>query len=235
MTNKTVKPFAIRKTDDITDEMVQEILDKCVSLGAIADEGVVDMAPRNYNTTMSPKYWTYFGVSARNETLFSDSLDAFDDLDCLIGLDQLDGHLGIVTQGDDTCKSLRNVKIDLRKLDSSGAPIGEVDEELSRAFQEAVFASGGLWNGDTEPKVQLTYCPFLYVCGDGRICKTDKGSDTYFQEDDEKQITFTYERKLDWNAEYVVEEDASEKQTIQAEMKALEEQLAVLREKVGEL
>lgn len=112
---------------------------------------------------------------------------------------------------------LRNVKIDLRKED------GTVDEELSRAFQEAVFASGGTWHQNNYKPKYLDK-PFISVNADGGIGYWVEGDcihPTY------QEITFEYERELIHKA-YLKEEASpldKEKEFIKKNITLLQEQL----------
>ena len=122
----------------------------------------------------------------------------------LITLDQLDAHLGLAPEAFD----LRNTKIDLRKKD------GTVDEELSRAFQEAVFELEGRWDyGGVCDNVDAVGSRFLYVDSFLRITYTSGNDEAYFKKHKNKQISFSYERKLEWKAEYI--KDKEPKQVVE--------------------
>ncbi|AHK11214.1 hypothetical protein S14_105 [Shewanella sp. phage 1/4] len=90
--------------------------------------------------------------------------------------------------------SLLNTKLDCRK------PDGTVDEELSRAFQEACFEQGIKWLG-TDDTVQYLSSPFLFVEQYGCLSHTTLQSEKFFYEfEDCKQINFKYSRTLTWEA-----------------------------------
>ena len=85
--------------------------------------------------------------------------------------------------------SLLNTKLDCRKED------GSVDEELSRAFQEACFEQG--ITGEF-----LNNKNFLFNT-EGDDCVTWCGSEQGFANNANKQINFTYTRKFEWEATIV--------------------------------
>lgn len=94
-------------------------------------------------------------------------------------------------------QSLLNTKLDCRK------PDGTVDEELSRAFQEACFEQGIKWlyKDDT---VQFLNSPFLFAEQDGCLGYTTLLSEKSFYEfEDCIQINFKYSRTLTWEATIV--------------------------------
>ena len=98
--------------------------------------------------------------------------------------------------------SLLNTKLDCRKAD------GTVDEELSRAFQEACFEQGILWCAKHN-EIRYIDEPFLYA-EEGCLYYTDDDSSNYFENQSNKQINFKYSRTLTWEATEVptkVEED----------------------------
>lgn len=182
MENKTkeIQPFAIdcRKFDKPT---VQMIIDKMKCAGIKEYETL-----ESYSWNMCDCW----GYNRSRGTYTADIEEiALHFGGNLITLDQLDVHLG-----KNTCTELRNVKIDLRKED------GSVDEELSKAFQEAVFEGGGSWESGKE-SVQLTNKKFLFVSCTGEISFSD--SPPTFDTDNLRQIHFSYERKLEWSAEFV--------------------------------
>lgn len=103
-------------------------------------------------------------------------------------------------------KSLANVKLDCRK------PDGSVDEELSRAFQEACFEQGigwGLWH--TEYVVKHLSQQFLFV-EEGRLTYGDGFE--YFKGHNTTEIKFTYEHKLVWDYEIVTKEEVAERKVV---------------------
>lgn len=120
-----------------------------------------------------------------------------------LGSNKLD-NLTFIDTNKPVATSLLNTKLDCRK------PDGTVDEELSRAFQEACFEQGIKWlyKDDT---VQFLNSPFLFAEQDGCLGYTTLSSEKFFYEfEDCKQINFTYSRKLEWEAtvvEPIVEED----------------------------
>jgi hypothetical protein len=100
-----------------------------------------------------------------------------------------------------TVTSLLNTKLDCRKAD------GTVDEELSRAFQEACFEQGILWAWDRRKLVSNLDGPFIYVTDTG-LCQGE--NETTFKGSNYKQINFKYSRTLTWEIveiTHVVEED----------------------------
>ncbi len=98
----TVRPFYIKKTSDITRQQVQDALDKCVSLGAIASERYSEVETTieyDYLITTTSEY-LYFGVAANPKveiagTALHDYKEYFGPDAIEITLDQLDEHLGI--------------------------------------------------------------------------------------------------------------------------------------------
>lgn len=90
--------------------------------------------------------------------------------------------------------SLLNTKLDCRK------PDGSVDEELSRAFQEACFGQGILWCGQYKD-IRYLSSPFLFAEPDGCLGYTNIESEKFFNEFVScKQINFKYYRTLTWEA-----------------------------------
>jgi hypothetical protein len=86
--------------------------------------------------------------------------------------------------------SFANTKIDLRDAE------GNVDEEKSIAFQEACFKEGYRWCSG-EKTVQFTNKPFLYQ---NDYATLGFGScNGFFSESLLTEITFEYERKLEYN------------------------------------
>lgn len=91
-------------------------------------------------------------------------------------------------------QSLLNTKLDCRK------PDGTVDEELSRAFQEACFEQGILWCGQYKD-IRYLSSPFLFAEPDGCLGYTNIESEKFFNEFVScKQINFKYYRTLTWEA-----------------------------------
>lgn len=94
-----------------------------------------------------------------------------------------------------TITDLRGTKIDLRRED------GSVDEELSRAFQEACYEQGIGWSGVSE-KIYKPNVPFLYIELDGYLWSDTWGhlGEQVFHSCGNKEISFTYKRTLEWEA-----------------------------------
>jgi hypothetical protein len=97
-------------------------------------------------------------------------------------------------------QSLLNTKLDCRK------PDGTVDEELSRAFQEAVtegmhnkYCGYALdtYSGSVE---KFTSATFLFVSLGGMLSYDDSGEDDFFNRNSKTQINFKYSRTLTWEA-----------------------------------
>lgn len=182
---KEIKPFAI-DCSGFDKQTVQMIIDKMLEAGI-----------RKYDTlnsfTLEWNYFKYWGYNADYGT-YAGNLNPtgkwFNSSE-IITLDQLDDWLGL-----NPCNSLRNVKIDLRD------EIGNVDEELSKVFQEAVFESGGKWRSGTKAVV-LTTEPFIFVNNNGGMSST-RNVDV-FNNSDWKQITFSYKRSFEWKAEFIEE------------------------------
>jgi hypothetical protein len=121
--------------------------------------------------------------------------------------------------------SLLNTKLDCRK------PDGTVDEELSRAFQEACFEQGITWMGSSL-NTQHTGGAFLYVDRELGFGETFN----FFKEDTKKQINFKYSRKLEWEAtevEHVTPEIVEEEMVsicgVEYSAKELSEALALIK------
>lgn len=90
--------------------------------------------------------------------------------------------------------SLLNIKLDCRKAD------GTVDEELSRAFQEACFEQGILW-GCHLIEIRHLDKPFLFTDYlDNSITFGDFEEEIYFNNNRREQINFKYSRTLTWEA-----------------------------------
>lgn len=205
------KPFYIKYEGWMTDGQVQEVLNKAVSAGAKRMLGVKSLSDDKETTfVFTPCCWRYFGVDEYNITEASDASYCFGEDVVLLTLDQVDAHLGldkpepINNRVVNTPKSLANVKLDCRK------PDGSVDEELSRAFQEACFEQVIQWkdNGSTIRKLQINY---LYTNGS---CITYGIVADNFNSDHRKEIKFTYERKLVWDYEVVAKEEPPERKVI---------------------
>jgi hypothetical protein len=99
--------------------------------------------------------------------------------------------------------SLLNTKLDCRKAD------GTVDEELSRAFQEACFEQGVKWCGKYN-EIRHLEKSFLYVEDGDCLYYSDEVTFKYFKNHSNKQINFKFSRKLEWEATEVepdVEDD----------------------------
>lgn len=211
MNNLRVKPFYIEYESWMTDEDVQEVLDKAVSAGASYDnqvESVTGFTLRSFN----PYLWVYFGVGEEFVTMCSDLVAGFGEDAVLITLYQVDAHLGLtkpepVTETAVQPKSLANVKLDCRK------PDGSVDEELSRAFQEACFEQGIGWEDEFENIEIQEGCNFLYT-GLEKLLYSDENNRTDFESEPEKEIKFTYERKLVWDYEIVAKEEPVERKVV---------------------
>lgn len=107
-----------------------------------------------------------------------------------------------------TIISLRNTKIDLRK------PDGTVDEELSRAFQDACFEQGISWcSGDKTPVyLEASDLVGFLVVDSKHLYTLHNYEEDYFKEEAATQVTFTYKRKLEWEATEVVPKDDTNKQ-----------------------
>ena len=131
--------------------------------------------------------------------------------------------------------SLLNTKLDCRKAD------GSVDEELSRAFQEAVTKGmhnkyGG-WsiNSYKESVERFTSVPFLFVSESGMLSLGDFDEEGHFNSNSKTQINFTYSRTLTWEAteiEPVTPEPADEMVDIcgvEYSAKELSEALALIK------
>jgi len=195
MTNKKledIKPFMIDCTG-FSKEQVVEIFDKMVEAGIPVYDSLechyYNKSPRSYEYN-DYKFWGYSTTFEGTYTNHSCNIAVN------ITIDQLDNHLGLTPSTPP--QELRNVKIDLRKED------GTVDGELSKAFQEAVFASGGYWIGRRANHVEYLSKSFLYV---DQQCALNYGNEQdTFEQHPYTQITFTYERKLEWAATVVEQE-----------------------------
>jgi len=192
MTNKKlkgIKPFMIDCTGFSKGQVV-EIFDKMVEAGIPVDEGIVYERFEDCSEVYEYYLCDSWGCTANGTHTANKSNLAVNTR--YITLDQLDKHLGL--NPSIPPQELRNVKIDLRNAD------GIVDEELSKAFQEAVFASGGQWFGSGVDGMTIQFLdkPFMLISDIGDILHCS-GYD-YFSKDLNTQITFTYERKLEWAA-----------------------------------
>lgn len=193
-----VKPFYIKYEGWMTSKDVAEVFDKAISVGVYLKEGVRTYHHPESEDVYLPEHFAYFGVNCDIETYLTDYASYFGDDTIQITLDQVDGHLGLVKVDklvDSTPQSLVGCKIDLRNED------GSVDSELSAAFQEACFAQGLNWYGDSY--VKFIDKPFLYVSNHG-ITYSDKES-TFLNAAD-KEIKFEFERKLNWSVKYMTNE-----------------------------
>lgn len=211
MSNLSVKPFYIRYESWMTDEQVQEALDKAVSVGANRCRGVTGL-DKEADYPFTPSFWWYFGVGDKNNTECSDNVVYFGKDATLLTLDQVDAHLGLtkpepVAETIVQPKSLANVKLDCRK------PDGSVDEELSRAFQEACFEQGIGWEDEFENIEIQEGCYFLYT-GHEMLLYSDENDRTDFEAEPETEIKFTYERKLVWDYEIVAKEEPAERKVV---------------------
>ena len=112
---------------------------------------------------------------------------------------------------------LRNVKIKL--VDDAGV----FDAELSKAFQEAVFESGGCWSARVKV-CKIDEFHSLYVDDSGYISHM-RGGDTdchlLFKDNEEQEIEFKYTRKL----EYTVRKVDSKKTELLKSKQELEQKL----------
>lgn len=203
------KPFCVKYEDWMTDEQVDSVLEKAVSAGARRRYGVVGLdKPAKYFFT--PSDWRYFGVTEYNNTDSYDCRLDFGEDAVLITLDQVDAHLGL-TNPDPVAeipmqpKSLTNVKLDCRK------PDGNVDEELSRAFQEACFEQGIEWRYSGAGVDHLD-AGFLFT--DENFLTFVNRGEYYFKNDSNQEIKFTYERKLVWDYEIVAKEEPTERKVV---------------------
>lgn len=210
MNNLSVKPFCVKYEAWMTDEQVDSVLKKAVKCGAI-ERWVVRSLNGDSSDTFNPDFWEYFGVDEVNDTECYGRVEDFGEDTVLLTLDQVDAHLGLappepVAETTVQPKPLANVKLDCRK------PDGSVDEELSRAFQEACFEQGIFWYGDDKGE----YCfeditDFIYTDGDSI---TWGESISAFEDSKPPEIKFTYERKLVWDYEIVAKEEPTERKVV---------------------
>lgn len=205
------KPFCVKYEDWMTNEQVNLVLEKAIMSGATNRAMVKSLHPYN-DYIFNPSEWEYFGVTYRGYTDAYAHTSYFGEDAVLLTLDQVDGHLGLtkpdaVTNHVAQPKSLANVKLDCRK------PDGSVDEELSRAFQEACFEQGIGWEDEFENIEIQDGCYFLYT-GHETLLYSDKNDRTDFDAEPEKEIKFTYERKLVWDYEIVAKEEPAERKVV---------------------
>ena len=206
MTNKKledIKPFMIDCTGFSKGQVV-EIFDKMVEAGIPVYDSVeagisvydsVYVSGGDKGMGYFYNEYPYWGYDGDAKGTYTNSKSAFK-ANLTITIDQLDNHLGLTSSI--PTQELRNVKIDLRNED------GTIDEDLSKAFQEAVFASGGYWIGRVVNFVEYLSKSFLYVDKQGALNYGNE-QDT-FEQHPYTQITFTYERKLEWAATVVEQE-----------------------------
>lgn len=211
MNNLSVKPFCVKYEDWMTDEQVDSVLKQAVKCGAI-ERWAVQSLNEEAISTFNHDLWEYFGVDEVNETECHDSVESFGEYTVLLTLDQVDAHLGLtkpepVAETPVQPKSLANVKLDCRK------PDGSVDEELSRAFQEACFEQGIGWEDEFENIEIQEGCYFLYT-GHEMLLYSDENDRTDFEAEPETEIKFTYERKLVWDYEIVAKEEPAERKVV---------------------
>lgn len=188
-----VKPFYIKLEPWMANVQVAEVFDKAVQCGArLVDEveGVHE------NGWCPPHSWRLFGVGKDGGAVCWDKISYFGEGAVEITLDQVDEHLGL-NKPTVPKQLLRGTKLDLRK------PDGSVDKELSAAFQEACFEQGIGWC-DGDQQIYLTRgFSFLYVESNG----LSYGScGEVFKNDENKQIQFSYNRKLEWSIKDMTEQ-----------------------------
>ena len=195
-----VKPFYIKYEEWMTSKDVGEVFDKAISVGVYLKEGVSTYHHPESGDVYIPEHFDYFGVNCEIETYFTDYALYFGDDAIQITLGQVDEHLGLVNVDKSAPQSLVGCKIDLRNED------GSVNSELSAAFQEACFAQGLTWITQMhhkEKSAKYLHDPFLY-CGDKYLncgaCVKE------FLKDDNKEIKFEFERKLNWSVKYMTNE-----------------------------
>lgn len=204
------KPFCVKYEDWMTDGQVNSVLEKALMKGATNRVMVESLYPDN-EYLFAPKEWEYFGVNHEGYTEAYNRHVYFGEDAVLITLDHVDTHLGLtkpdaVAETSVQPKSLANVKLDCRK------PDGSVDEELSRAFQEACFEQGIGWGlRHTEYVVKHLSQQFLVV-EEGRLTYEDGFE--YFKGHNTTEIKFTYERKLVWDYEVVAKEEPAERKVV---------------------
>tara|TARA_R110001592_G_C13193003_1_gene753568 strand:+ start:31642 stop:32412 length:771 start_codon:yes stop_codon:yes gene_type:complete len=145
------------------------------------------------------KYWNHVGITVEDQTvLVYDETYArwglINEPSLFIPYEELQKMLKAPQA--QNVPSLLNTKLDCRKSD------GTIDEELSRAFQEACFEQGIVWAGgdSTSKTVQALSKNFLYSteCG---LCYSAQLPT--FEGSEERQINFKYSRTLTWEAAVV--------------------------------
>lgn len=188
-----VKPFYIKYESWMTEQQVQSVFDKAVKCGAVAWEG---LSGSGFRTKVPYGCYFYFGVRGGDTcTCLSDDIGYYGSA-INITLDQVDEHLGLVKPTPNQ-PSLLGTKIDLRK------PDGSVDKELSTAFQEACFEQGIQWGYNGDKVSRLSAC-YLFV--DDCLLKYDDADYSSFKNHKNKQIEFSYNRKLEWSIKDMTEE-----------------------------
>ena len=133
--------------------------------------------------------------------------------------------------------NLLNVKIDLRK------PDGTVDIEKNLAFQEAVTGNdhslycGNGCSGQTleKSKQEFSEAGFIFVSDSGMISTGDCGEINYFNSQTYKQIDFTYERKLSFEASYTETKEDKEVTALKEVIDSLQEQLSEAKVKLDNI
>jgi len=146
-----------------------------------------DSRVEGYNPIVGYK-WYYMGVKWNEVSVYDEAL--FNTQSLFIPYEELQKMLNVPKeQGMPKVSSLLNTKLDCRKAD------GSVDEELSRAFQEACFEQGII-------EGVAFNLPFLFVTED-RDFITWVDSESFFDNHENKQINFKYSRTLTWEATVV--------------------------------
>jgi hypothetical protein len=87
----TVKPFYI-KSEGLTDDRINEVLDKAVDCGARVYESKEGASRYTYPHTLVERY-LYFGVDDENDTYVSDEIDMYGVGAVELTVDQVDEHL----------------------------------------------------------------------------------------------------------------------------------------------
>lgn len=190
-----VKPFYIKYEPWMANVQVAEVFDKAVQCGArLVDEveGVHE------NGWCPPHSWRLFGVGKDGGAVCWDKISYFGEGAVEITLDQVDEHLGL-NKPTVPKQSLCGTKIDLRKAD------GSVDEELSAAFQEACFEQGISWCAGKTIQ-SFPNMRFLFVNERKILTFIDKDEGGYFNNHKNKQIKFSYNRKLEWSFKDMTEQ-----------------------------
>ncbi|AHK11510.1 hypothetical protein S140_103 [Shewanella sp. phage 1/40] len=158
-------------------------------MGMMADKCLSDVERHNAKVGAS---WSYIGVD-RDHTVrvyqnAGDYLGLKNEPSLFIPYEELQKMLNVPKE--QHVSSLLNTKLDCRK------PDGTVDEELSRAFQEACFEQGIVWRGG-DTGISYLNKPFLYTGEEGLENGTMSST---FERAKEKQINFNYSRTLTWEA-----------------------------------